>query len=49
MPAGDNVIRLLPALTVTDADIREALDRIRAGAATVSASLAVRGELIRSQ
>ena len=40
-PAGDNVIRLLPALTVTDADIREALDRIRAGAAAVSASLAV--------
>jgi acetylornithine/N-succinyldiaminopimelate aminotransferase len=41
VPAGDNVIRLIPALTVTDADIREALDRIRAGAATVSASLAV--------
>ena len=41
VPAGDNVIRLLPALTVTDADIREALDRIRAGAAAVSASLAV--------
>jgi acetylornithine/N-succinyldiaminopimelate aminotransferase len=41
VPAGDNVIRLLPALTVTDADIREALDRIRAGAESVSASLAV--------
>ena len=41
VPAGDNVIRLLPALTVTDADIREALDRIRAGAKAVSASLAV--------
>ena len=41
VPAGDNVIRLMPALTVTDADIREALDRIRAGAAAVSASLAV--------
>ncbi|MDQ2634400.1 MAG: aspartate aminotransferase family protein [Pseudomonadota bacterium] len=41
VPAGDNVIRLLPALTVTDADISEALDRIRAGAKTVSASLAV--------
>jgi acetylornithine/N-succinyldiaminopimelate aminotransferase len=41
VPAGDNVIRLIPALTVTDADIREGLDRIRSGAATVSASLAV--------
>ena len=41
VPAGDNVIRLLPALTVTDADIREALDRIRAGAAAVSATLSV--------
>jgi acetylornithine/N-succinyldiaminopimelate aminotransferase len=41
VPAGDNVIRLIPALTVTDADIREALDRIRAGAAAVSATLAV--------
>ncbi len=41
VPAGDNVLRLIPALTVTDADIREALDRMRAGAKTVSASLAV--------
>jgi acetylornithine/N-succinyldiaminopimelate aminotransferase len=41
VPAGDNVIRLLPALTVTDADIREGLDRIRAGAKTVSAPFAV--------
>jgi acetylornithine/N-succinyldiaminopimelate aminotransferase len=32
VPAGDNVIRLLPPLTVTDAEISEALDRIRAGA-----------------
>jgi acetylornithine/N-succinyldiaminopimelate aminotransferase len=32
VPAGDNVIRLLPPLTVTDAEIGEALDRIRAGA-----------------
>jgi len=39
VPAGDNVVRLLPALTVTDADIREGLDRIRAGAKAVSASL----------
>ena len=36
VPAGDNVIRLLPALTVTDAEIRDALDRIRAGAAAAS-------------
>ena len=41
VPAGDNVVRLIPALTVTDADIREGLNRIRAGAAAVSASLAV--------
>jgi acetylornithine/N-succinyldiaminopimelate aminotransferase len=41
VPAGDNVIRLLPPLTATDADIREALDRIRAGARAVSASLPV--------
>ena len=41
IPAGDNVIRLIPALTVSDADIREALDRIRAGAAAVSATLSV--------
>ena len=41
VPAGDNVIRLLPALTVSDADIREALDRIRAGAAAVSATPAL--------
>jgi acetylornithine/N-succinyldiaminopimelate aminotransferase len=40
VPAGDNVVRLLPALTVTEADIREALDRIRAGASAVSASRA---------
>ncbi len=41
VPAGDNVLRLIPALTVTDADIREALDRMRAGSKAVSASLAV--------
>ena len=41
VPAGDNVIRLIPPLTATDADIREALDRIRAGAAAVSATLPV--------
>lgn len=36
VPAGDNVIRLLPPLVVTDDDIRDALDRIRAGARAVS-------------
>ena len=41
VPAGDNVIRLIPPLTATDADIREALDRIHAGAAAVSATLPV--------
>ena len=32
VPAGDNVVRLLPPLIVSDDEIREALDRIRAGA-----------------
>ena len=32
VPAGDNVIRLLPPLTVSDDEIREAVDRIRAAA-----------------
>ena len=41
VPAGDNVVRLIPPLTATDADIREGLDRIRAGAAAVSATLPV--------
>jgi acetylornithine/N-succinyldiaminopimelate aminotransferase len=40
VPAGDNVLRLLPPLTVTDEEIRTALDRIRAGAASVAASAA---------
>ncbi|TIW79563.1 MAG: aminotransferase class III-fold pyridoxal phosphate-dependent enzyme, partial [Mesorhizobium sp.] len=31
VPAGDNVIRLLPPLTVTDEEIGEALKRIRVG------------------
>lgn len=31
VPAGDNVLRLLPPLTVTDDEIREALKRIRDG------------------
>jgi len=39
VPAGDNVIRLLPPLTISDDDIREGLDRIRSAAQAVSASL----------
>jgi acetylornithine/N-succinyldiaminopimelate aminotransferase len=38
VPAGDNVIRLLPPLTVTDDEIREGLRRIRAGAMNLSAA-----------
>lgn len=38
VPAGDNVIRLLPPLVVTDEEIRVALDGIRAGAAALSAA-----------
>jgi len=37
VPAGDNVIRLLPPLNVGDGDIRIALDAIRAGAKTLAA------------
>ncbi len=40
VPAGDNVIRLLPPLTVTDAEIHEALERIRAGAKGLAAEIA---------
>ena len=36
VPAGDNVIRLLPPLNVTDEDIRVGLERVRAGAASLS-------------
>ncbi len=35
--AGDNVLRLLPPLTVSDEEIREAVERIRAAAATLAA------------
>ena len=34
--AGDNVVRLLPPLTVSDEEIRTALERIRAAAASVA-------------
>jgi acetylornithine/N-succinyldiaminopimelate aminotransferase len=40
VPAGDNVIRLLPPLTVTDAEIQDGLGRIRAAAKTMSEALA---------
>jgi len=36
-PAGDNVVRLLPPLNVTDEDIGAALDAIRAGARSIVA------------
>ena len=38
VPAGDNVIRLLPPLTVTDEEIREGLRRIREAAAGLAKS-----------
>ncbi len=37
VPAADNVVRLLPALTITDADIAEAVDRLDRAAATLAA------------
>jgi acetylornithine/N-succinyldiaminopimelate aminotransferase len=36
VPAGDNVIRLLPPLTVSDEEIRDALERIRSAARGLS-------------
>ena len=41
-PAGDNVIRLLPPLIVSDDEIRTAVDRIRAAAASLSTASAAR-------
>ena len=41
-PAGDNVIRLLPPLIVSDEEIRTAVDRIRAAAASLSTASAAR-------
>jgi acetylornithine/N-succinyldiaminopimelate aminotransferase len=35
--AGDNVLRLLPPLTVTDEELREATARIRTAAAALAA------------
>ncbi|PSJ54836.1 aspartate aminotransferase family protein [Kumtagia ephedrae] len=40
VPAGDNVVRLLPPLIVGDEEIRDALGRIRAAAARLSTSAA---------
>ncbi len=37
VPGGDNVVRLLPPLTLTDDDIRTGLDRIRSAAAKLAA------------
>jgi acetylornithine/N-succinyldiaminopimelate aminotransferase len=39
IPAGDNVVRLLPPLIVDDEEIREAAHRIDAACAAVSAAL----------
>lgn len=38
VPAGENVIRLLPPLTITEEEIRDAVERIRAAAAKVDAA-----------
>lgn len=40
VPAGENVVRLVPALNISDDEIREGLKRIRAGAQAASASAA---------
>ncbi|MDD9718195.1 aspartate aminotransferase family protein [Dinoroseobacter sp. PD6] len=40
VPAAENVVRLLPPLTITDAEIREALARLRKAAASVQADAA---------
>ncbi|ABV92543.1 acetylornithine and succinylornithine aminotransferase [Dinoroseobacter shibae DFL 12 = DSM 16493] len=40
VPAAENVVRLLPPLTITDAEIREALARLRKAAALVQADAA---------
>ena len=40
VPAADNVVRLLPALNIEDADIREALSRLDRAAARVSQTVA---------
>jgi acetylornithine/N-succinyldiaminopimelate aminotransferase len=42
VPAGDNVIRLLPPLTTSEEDIREAVNRIHEAAAKLSSANAKR-------
>ena len=39
--AGENVVRLMPALVVTDADIAEAVKRLRAACVKLMASAKV--------
>ena len=41
VPAGENVIRLLPPLIVSDDEIRLGLERIHAGAQSLSAAAAM--------
>ncbi len=38
VPAADNVVRLLPPLTITDAEIAEAVDRLEASASSLETS-----------
>jgi len=40
VPAGDNVVRLLPALTLTDDDITMAIERLDAAARDVKGAVA---------
>ena len=40
VPAGDNVIRILPALTITEAEIAEGIARLDAAATAVSRKIA---------
>ncbi|MBN9241786.1 MAG: aspartate aminotransferase family protein [Mesorhizobium sp.] len=44
VPAGDNVIRLLPPLTVTDAEIQDALARIRTAAGRLAETASAAAE-----
>ena len=37
VPAGDNVVRILPPLIITPDEVREAMDRIETGVAALSA------------
>jgi hypothetical protein len=46
VPAGDNVVRLLPPLVVSDDEIRDAVSRIRAAAAKLCRSGKARGHVM---